>query len=110
MAPGASTIVLEVGNPSSGATILSGAYNMVGRAFDKAATSGSGIDRIDIFLDSRDEGGLFLGTATPVNNNLWSATVTLPNNNLGLHNMTVYAHSSVTGAQQTEVIPISVAQ
>jgi hypothetical protein len=108
--PSASTIVLEVGNPTSGATILSGAYNMIGRAFDKAATNGSGIDRIDIFLDSRDEGGLFLGTATPVNNNLWSATVTLPNNNLGLHNLTVYAHSSVTGAQQTEVIPITVAQ
>jgi hypothetical protein len=110
MSPNASTIVLQVGNPSPGATILSGAYNMSGRAFDKAATSGSGIDRIDIFLDSRDEGGLFLGTAAVVDNNMWSATVTLPNNNLGLHNMTVYAHSSVTGAQQTEVVPITVAQ
>ena len=108
--PSASSIVLEVGNPAPGATILSGAYNMVGRAFDKTATNGSGIDRIDIFLDSRDEGGLFLGTASVVDNNMWSATVTLPNNNLGLHNMTVYAHSSVSGAQQTQVIPITVAQ
>jgi hypothetical protein len=106
----ASSIVLEVGNPSPGDTILSGAYNMVGRAFDKTATSGSGIDRVDVFLDSRDEGGLFLGEASIANNNLWSLTVTLPNNNLGLHNLTVYAHSSVSGAQQTQVIPITVAQ
>jgi hypothetical protein len=108
--PSGSSIVLEVGNPSPGDTILSGAYNMVGRAFDKTATSGSGIDRVDVFLDSRDEGGLFLGEASTVNNNVWSVTVTLPNNNLGLHNLTVYAHSSVNGAQQTEVIPITVVQ
>jgi hypothetical protein len=108
--PSTSSIVLEVGNPSPSVTILSGAYNMVGRAFDKTATSGSGIDRLDIFLDNRDEGGLFLGTASTVNNNLWSATVTLPDNNLGLHTMYVYAHSSVSGAQEAVTIPITVAQ
>ncbi len=27
------------------------------------ATQGMGIDRIDVFLDNSDEGGMFLGTA-----------------------------------------------
>jgi hypothetical protein len=108
--PSGSSVVLEVSNPSPNDTILSGAFNLSGRAFDKSATSGSGIDRVDIFLDNRDEGGLFLGTATPTNNDMWTATVTLPNNNLGLHNLTVYAHSSVSGTQQTETVPITVTQ
>jgi hypothetical protein len=104
------TMVLEVGNPSPGDTIHVGAYNIIGRAFDKAATTGSGIDRIEVFLDNRDAGGLFLGTGTMMNNNLWSAMIDIPNNQTGLHTLTFYAHSAVSGAELVVEVPVTVAQ
>ena len=105
----AQMLTLEVGNPSPGDTIHVGAYNIIGRALDKSAMSGSGIDRVDVFLDNRDQGGMFLGTGSIVNNNLWSATVTIPNNQTGLHNLTFYAHSSVSGAELSVTVPVTVA-
>jgi hypothetical protein len=102
-------MVLEVGNPSPGDTIHVGAYNIIGRAFDKTATTGSGIDRIDVFLDSRDAGGMFLGAGTMMNNNLWSATIDIPKNQTGLHTLTFYAHSSVSGAELVVSVPVTVA-
>ena len=63
MAPSASTITLQVGNPSPGDTVHVGGLNISGAAWDKAATTGSGIDRIDIFLDDRDSGGMLLTEA-----------------------------------------------
>jgi len=106
--PSTQSIMIEVGNPSPGDTIKAGAYVMVGRAFDRNATSGSGIDRIEIFLDNRDQGGLFLGQAAMVNNNMWSATVNLPTNNTGLHTLTIYAHSAVSNAESSVEVPVTV--
>lgn len=106
--PSSQSVFVEVGNPSPGDTIKAGAYVMVGRAFDRNATSGSGIDRIQIFLDNRDQGGLFLGQAALVNNNMWSATVDLPTNNTGLHTLTIYAHSAVSNSEVAVEVPVTV--
>jgi hypothetical protein len=102
-------MTLEVGNPSPGDTIHVGAFNIIGRALDSTATSGSGIDRIDVFLDNRDQGGMFLGTGAMLANNPWSATVTIPNIRTGLHSLTFYAHSSVTGGELSVTGPVTVA-
>jgi hypothetical protein len=103
------SMTLEVGNPSPGDTIHVGAYNIIGRALDRNATSGSGIDRIDVFLDNRDQGGMFLASGSVLANNLWSATVTIPNNQTGLHNLTFYAHSSVSDREISVTVPVTVA-
>jgi hypothetical protein len=109
MQPGtAQSIVLSVGNPSPGDTVKTGAFVMMGDAMDKAAMSGTGIDRIDIFLDNRDTGGIFLGSATLGSTSFWQATVTLPNNQTGLHELWFYAHSSATGATATTIVPVTI--
>ena len=80
-----------------------------GIAFDKEATSGTGIDRIDIFLDNRDEGGILLGQANFGQNNMWTATIQIPNNQLGLHTLWFYAHSAVTSHIMSVSVPVTVA-
>ena len=107
--PSATTITVSVGNPSPGDTIHVGGYIIEGMAFDKAAPSGSGIDRIDIFLDNRDSGGLFLTGAMPGANNMWHAIAPLPTNQTGLHALYFYAHSSVTGQETVVSIPVTIA-
>jgi len=106
--PAASTITLSVANPSPNATISTGAYSIQGEAMDQAATSGSGIDRIDIFLDNRDTGGMFLSTATLGTSSFWQSVVTLPNNQTGLHELWFYAHSSVTGQTMSVSVPVTI--
>src|SRR5438105_8699739 len=58
-------IQLELANPSPGARVELGHYVVQGRAVDARAKAGSGIDRVDFFLDSRDSGGRFIGTTSP---------------------------------------------
>jgi hypothetical protein len=105
----ANTVSIDVGNPSPGDTIHAGGYILQGVAFDKSAQSGSGIDRIEIFLDNRDEGGMFLGQATMGQNNMWTASVQLPNNQLGLHTLSFYAHSMVNDQETLVSVPVTVA-
>jgi hypothetical protein len=107
--PTSSTIMLDVANPSPGDTIHVGGYVIDGTALDKAAQSGSGVDRIDIILDNRDTGGMMLTDATPGANDTWSATVPLPSNVLGPHTLYFYAHSSVTGQEEVVSIPVTIA-
>jgi hypothetical protein len=109
VAPTSSTITLEVSNPSPGDTIHAGGYSIEGRAFDKTAQSGSGVDGIDIFLDDRDAGGMMLTEATPGADNMWHAIVPLPTNQLGLHTLFFYAHSSVTGQETVVSVPVTIA-
>jgi hypothetical protein len=109
MAASTSTISLSVGNPSPGDTVHVGAINISGSAWDKAAMTGSGIDRVDIFLDSRDSGGMLLTQATLGAMNNWQATVTLPSNQTGLHTLNFYAHSSVTGQEMLVSVPVTIA-
>lgn len=108
VAPTGSTITLNVGNPSPNDTIKTGAISIQGDAFDKAATSGTGIDRVDIFLDNRDDGGMFLSSGTLGSSSFWQAVVTLPNNQTGLHELWFYAHSSVTGQTMAVSVPVTI--
>ena len=85
------------------------AYGQIIPAFDKTAQSGSGIDRVQIFLDSRDLGGVFLTGAMPGTNNMWHAIVSLPTNQTGLHTLYFYAHSAATGQEAVVSIPVTIA-
>jgi hypothetical protein len=82
---------------------------MQGVASDKASQSGSGIQSVSIFLDNRDQGGTFLGSANTGQNNMWTAMVNVPSTNLGLHTLWVYATSSVTGEETAVSIPVTTA-
>jgi hypothetical protein len=110
MAPSQSTITLSIGNPSPNDTIKVGAFTVQGDAFDKVASSGSGIDRIDIFLDNRDSGGTFLSTATLGTTSFWQAVLNLPSNQTGLHELWFYAHSSATGQTLAVSVPVTIAR
>jgi hypothetical protein len=106
---GASTIKFEVGNPSPGDTIHVGAYDIEGTASDTAARQGNGIDRIEIFLDSRDEGGTLIGQGSFVNGGtMWTATVDLPKNDTGVHSLFFYAHSSASSQEEVVSVPVIV--
>src|SRR5919197_1251448 len=62
VAPGC--IELQIDNPHPGDPLSAGKYEVSGRATDSAAQSGSGIDRIQVFLDNRDFGGIQIGETT----------------------------------------------
>jgi hypothetical protein len=52
-------------------------------------------------------GGLFLGSAQLGPSSFWQATVTLPNNQVGLHTLNFYTHSSASCATSVTSIPIT---
>jgi hypothetical protein len=110
--PAGKTVVLQISNPDPGATVLAGDYVTQGVAYDQAAMSGGGIDRVSIFLDDRDAGGLFLANATPGSGGTtpgaFTATIAFPTNNRGLHTLWYYAHSTVTGTETSVQVPIDV--
>jgi len=103
----ASTIVLDVGNPTPGTTVLRGALAVSGTAVNRGALFGSGIARVDIFLDNQDTGGLQLGTAVPDATGVWGTTVTLPSNATGGHVMYFAAHAN-NGAVAVTAVPITI--
>jgi hypothetical protein len=115
-----SDVFLDVANPAPGSTILAGNYSLEGVAYDKTAKEGAGIDRVDVFLDSRDDGGVRLGSAVLGMNNpmatpgsQWATAgfrvvIDLPNNQKGLHTLSFYAHSSVTGSETLVEVPVTV--
>ena len=81
---------------------------MMGDAMDQTATSGTGIDRIDIFLNNRDSGGLLLGQGMMTSSSFWQATVNLPTNQTGMHQLWFYVHSAVTGETLTFSVPVDI--
>jgi hypothetical protein len=111
---------IAVANPNPGDTPLPGGYLMQGKAFDPAASldQGVGIDRVQVFLEDRDRGGLLLADARLGVTNLaaapgsqfalagWQALVSLPN---GVHTLFVYAHSWVSGKESVVRVPIRAA-
>src|SRR5579864_5704475 len=106
--PGPS-LVLSVGNPQPNDSLPRGKYVMQGLAFDRAANTGSGVDRVSVFVDDRDSGGQHVGDATlgqPVANG-FSATVDLSRTS-GAHTLFVYARSSVTGQETSVNFPITI--
>ncbi len=110
---------VAVSNPTPGDNVSVGGLNMQGKAFDPMATTdqGSGIDRVQIFLEDRGRGGLHLAEAPlGVANSAaapgsqfafagWEAIVNLPG---GAHTLFVYARSWVTTRESVVQVPIRV--
>ncbi len=110
---------IAVANPVPGDTLVAGGLNIQGKAFDPIAgvEQGTGVDRVQVFLEDRDRGGLYLGEARLGRRNQaaeagsqfalagWDIVVSLAP---GAHNLVVYARSSVTGKESTVAIPIKV--
>jgi hypothetical protein len=106
---------LELANPSPGSRVEPGNYVVQGRATDVRAQRGTGIDRIDFFLDSRASGGRFVGTANPdaapgpSGPTSFQATLSLPRL-IGGHDLFAYARSAVTGQESVVSMPIALGQ
>jgi hypothetical protein len=110
---------VAVANPVPGDTLRVGGLDIQGKAFDPAASpeQGSGIDRLEVFLEDRDRGGLFLGdarlglpnTAAAPGSQFalagWDVIVNLP---AGFHSIFVYARSAVTGKETAVQVPVKV--
>jgi hypothetical protein len=98
------TVSLSIANPVEGATLLPGAYSIDGQA--------TGVDRVEVFLDNRDEGGLFLGNAVPGDDSddsgMFHIVVDLPENQTGVHSLWFYAQSSTTGEWTAVEIPVTI--
>jgi len=98
---------VQLANPGSGDLLPTGDIVITGAAWDPAATSGSGIDRVELYLDPRENGGLFLGSVEPTANT-FTLTIKVPNSANGGHTLTAYARSSVTGHEAVEQVPVNV--
>src|SRR6185312_1190102 len=102
--------VLMLDNPNPGDVLPMGDIVFSGVAYDAAATAGSGITRVDMFLGDRDSGGAFLGTAIPGSAtsgaNTWQASLTIPGNGSGGRNFVAYAISSVSGQETSMSVPV----
>jgi hypothetical protein len=121
MVPGQPPL-LVLSNPSAGDLLNAGTVIVEGVAYDPAATTGSGVDKVDLYLGDRDAGGLFLGSATPgasmnplvteAGSRLaqagFSIRADVPGNISGGHTLFAYAHSSVTGKDAIVWIPVNV--
>ena len=120
-APAPKGPTLVVANPSPGDMLIPGAFVMQGVAFDEDAAAGLGVDRVSVFLDDRDKGGLHLGDAAFGGRNLlssdpqfatagWSLTTTSLKGEGQRHDLVVYARSAVNGDETVVTIPISVGE
>jgi hypothetical protein len=98
--------VLQLANPSAGDLLATGASVVSGVAFDPASTQGPGIDRVDLFLDSRDSGGIFLGGVDLQQTSAFQVTITVARKANGAHDLVAYAHSTVTGTDVVTSIPV----
>jgi len=109
---------LEVANPSPADPLAVGGLSMQGFAFDPSANQQEvGVDRVQVFLEDRDQGGTYLGDATlgqasphaagdtQFGHDGWQVTVNLP---AGAHTLFVYARSSVTGSEAVVAVPVLV--
>jgi hypothetical protein len=101
------------------------AYAMSGTAYDSASTSGTGVDRVSVYLNGDRKTGIYIGDATLGHFDKFSAQAGEQFANAGwqltfqpsswidtqtdntIMQMTVYAHSSVTGTEssaQTSIV------
>ena len=106
--PGPS-LVLSVANPQPNDLLPRGKYVMQGLAFDRAAYTGSGVDKVSVFVVDRDAGGQLVGDAVLGQPGATGFTVTADLSRAGGgHTLFVYARSSVSGRETTVSVPIVV--
>jgi hypothetical protein len=90
--------VLSLGNPNPGDDIQAGDYFISGSVSDP-----TGVSRVDLFLGQRDQGGMFLGSATPgtgASPDAFNIEVTVPNLQRGVD---FAAYAIGDNGQQTAV-------
>jgi hypothetical protein len=115
--PSGVQIILE--NPQPGDTLISGTPVVInGVAYDTRSAAGSGINSVQVYLGSRDAGGIALGTAVlgQPNPNVSATspyanagfTLRTPNlpNGTGGRSIFVYAHSIVDNSEGSLEVPI----
>jgi hypothetical protein len=112
---------LDVANPGPGDQMPAGNTVIHGVAYDRSAQTDNSIDRVSLFLGTRNAGGTFLTDATLGMPNPdvqpgqahqmagWNATVALPNSP-GPQTLVVYAHSGVTDHESSVAIPFMLGQ
>jgi Glycosyl hydrolase catalytic core len=106
--PGPS-LVLSVGNPQPNDLLPRSKIVMQGLAFDRAANTGSGVDKVSVFVEDRDAGGQLVGDAVLGQPGTTGFTVTADFSRAGGgHTLFVYARSSVTGRETVVSFPIVV--
>jgi hypothetical protein len=99
--------VLSISNPQPGDLLPRGKYVMQGLAFDRAARTGSGVDRVSVFVDNRDTGGQQVGEATLGQPGATGFTVTADLSRAGGgHTLFVYARSAVSGREAIVSFPV----
>jgi hypothetical protein len=101
--------VLSLANPAPGAVLPVADLLVEGLAYDPAAGTRAGVDRVSIFLDSRDSGGIEIGSGVPgvgSNPRAFQITARFPSNANGQHNFVVYARSSVDGQEAIASVPV----
>jgi hypothetical protein len=101
----ASGPILDLANPSAGDLLSPGDYIVSGVARDPSASSGDGIDRVELFLGNRDLGGTEVGSAVP-QQGTFEVTAKLPTNVTGGMSFFAYAHSAVTGQEVAVAVPV----
>jgi hypothetical protein len=108
---------LDVAAPARGASV-GRSFLVQGVSYDVHATSGAGVDRVDVFLEpDRDAGGPIVGSGAPgdatlsarlgraLGPNEFVAYATVPR---GEHTLYVHAHSAVTGQEIVISVPVVV--
>jgi hypothetical protein len=98
---------LDLSNPSPGALLSAGDLIVSGVARDPNAATGDGIDRVELFIGTRDSGGTEIGNGTTQAGN-FVITAKLPTNITGGTDFVAYAHSSVTGQETSVSVPVFV--
>jgi hypothetical protein len=108
----ASCPVLSLANPSPGDTLVPGGLVISGLAWDPSVSQGSGIERVDLFLGRRDQGGTILGSAVPgasgSDPRAFSVEVQIPNSMNRGTDFAAYAISNVSGHETGVAFPIFV--
>jgi hypothetical protein len=118
-ADAASCVRLQLDNPHSGDTVPAGDYTISGRAVD---TSGASVNRVQIFLEDRNLGGVPIGEADvnpPQNapasvarsslaaNGVFSVLTDTSSGNSDVGSHTVFAYaSSTSGTEASVAVPI----
>jgi hypothetical protein len=117
---------IDIEIPTSLATVHnSSAYTMSGTAYDPSSTSGTGVDRVSVYLNGDRKTGTYIGDATLGHFDKFSAQAGAQFANAGwqltfqpsswiytqtdntIMQLTVYAHSTVTGMEsnaQTSIV------
>src|SRR3569833_1385037 len=114
-------IQLDLQNPNAGDVLSPGTFQMAGYAYDKTATSGSGIDSVTVLLGPRESGGPALGNVVLGGTNptvsagsqfasagFTISSARLPSVNSGPSAIFVFPHSSLCGRDAVLLGPVDI--